>query len=103
MHLDDSPHNSSDKLALSTLTSGPLIVVAGVLAFIAALAKPRGGAEAGDDPWNGHTLEWTTASPPPVGNFAELPEITSEAPLYDARHAAASASSASPATTEAAE
>jgi heme/copper-type cytochrome/quinol oxidase subunit 1 len=68
---------------------GAAVVVAGVLAFVAALAKPRGGAETGDDPWSGHTLEWATASPPPVGNFAELPEITSEAPLYDARHAAA--------------
>ena len=40
----------------------------------------------GDDPWSGHTLEWATSSPPPAGNFASLPEITSEAPLYDARH-----------------
>ncbi len=40
----------------------------------------------GDDPWDGHTLEWATSSPPPVGNFASLPTITSEAPLYDARH-----------------
>ena len=39
----------------------------------------------GDDPWSGHTLEWATSSPPPAGNFASLPEITSEAPLYDAR------------------
>ena len=39
----------------------------------------------GDDPWTGHTLEWATSSPPPPGNFATLPEITSEAPLYDAR------------------
>ena len=27
----------------------------------------------GDDPWDGHTLEWATSSPPPVGNFASLP------------------------------
>ena len=40
----------------------------------------------GDDPWSGHTLEWATSSPPPAGNFASLPVITSEAPLYDARH-----------------
>jgi heme/copper-type cytochrome/quinol oxidase subunit 1 len=76
---------------------GAAVVVAGALAFIAALAKPRGRTEVGDDPWAGHTLEWTTASPPPVGNFAELPEVTSEAPLYDARHAAAAS------VTEAAE
>ena len=68
---------------------GAAVVVAGAVVFLLALLKPRGGVEVGDDPWNGHTLEWTTASPAPVGNFAELPEITSEAPLYDARHAAA--------------
>jgi cytochrome c oxidase subunit 1 len=39
---------------------------------------------AGDDPWGGHTLEWTTRSPPPRGNFAEpLPPVRSYAPLLD--------------------
>jgi len=28
------------------------------------------------DPWNGRTLEWSTTSPPPVYNFAVIPEIT---------------------------
>ena len=80
-----------DTVELLNLISfiGGIVVVVGFLAFIAALAKPRPrGAEVADDPWNGHTLEWTTSSPPPVGNFAEVIEITSEAPLYDARHAA---------------
>jgi cytochrome o ubiquinol oxidase subunit 1 len=27
------------------------------------------------DPWNGRTLEWATASPPPVYNFAMMPEV----------------------------
>lgn len=27
----------------------------------------------GGDPWNGRTLEWSTASPPPLYNFAVLP------------------------------
>lgn len=27
------------------------------------------------DPWNGHTLEWSTSSPPPFYNFAELPVV----------------------------
>jgi heme/copper-type cytochrome/quinol oxidase subunit 1 len=54
-----------------------------------ALAGRRRGDGPGDDPWDGHTLEWATSSPPAVGHFATLPEITSEAPVYDARHAAA--------------
>jgi len=28
------------------------------------------------DPWDGRTLEWATASPPPIYNFAEVPRIT---------------------------
>jgi cytochrome c oxidase subunit 1 len=44
---------------------------------------------AGADPWLGHTLEWATASPPPLLNFeAPLPPIRSYAPLLDVREAA---------------
>jgi cytochrome c oxidase subunit I len=42
---------------------------------------------AGDDPWDGLTLEWATSSPPPRHNFdAPLPPIRSYAPLFDARY-----------------
>src|SRR4029077_9500361 len=27
------------------------------------------------DPWNGRSLEWSTASPPPAFNFAVLPQV----------------------------
>ena len=30
------------------------------------------------DPWNGRSLEWATASPPPAFNFAMLPEVQGE-------------------------
>jgi heme/copper-type cytochrome/quinol oxidase subunit 1 len=46
----------------------------------------RGPKTAGDDPWEGNTLEWATTSPPPSYNFDHLPEIHSERPLFDARH-----------------
>jgi heme/copper-type cytochrome/quinol oxidase subunit 1 len=71
---------------------GLAVAVAGALAVIAALLRPARGRAVADDPWGGHTLEWTTTSPPPVGNFATLPEVMSEAPLYDARHAGATGS-----------
>ncbi len=46
----------------------------------------RSGKPAGDDPWEGNTLEWATTSPPPAYNFDHLPDIRSERPLFDARH-----------------
>ena len=33
----------------------------------------RSGKLAGDDPWEGNTLEWATSSPPPPYNFDHLP------------------------------
>jgi heme/copper-type cytochrome/quinol oxidase subunit 1 len=65
-----------------------VMVFGGLLVGLALLTRRRADGP-GDDPWAGHTLEWATTSPPPVGHFAELPEISSEAPVYDARHAAA--------------
>ena len=46
----------------------------------------RHGVPAGDDPWEGNTLEWATTSPPPAHNFASLPPIHSERPVFDLRH-----------------
>jgi heme/copper-type cytochrome/quinol oxidase subunit 1 len=85
--------NDVDTVEVLNLVSaiGGVIVVLGVVGFVLALARPRRGATVADDPWEGHTLEWATTSPPPPGNFAELPEITSEAPVYDARHASTEA------------
>lgn len=63
-----------------------ILGLAGVLFAIIVLRAVRSEATPGDDPWSGHTLEWATSSPPPVGNFASLPTVASEAPLYDAHH-----------------
>ena len=44
------------------------------------------GREAGPDPWDAWTLEWSTTSPPPVYNFAVIPSVDSRRPLWDLKH-----------------
>lgn len=34
------------------------------------------------DPWHGRTLEWATASPPPIYNFAIIPTVDQRDPLW---------------------
>jgi cytochrome c oxidase subunit I len=46
----------------------------------------RRGQPAGDDPWEGNSLEWVTSSPPPSHNFHHLPEVRSERPAFDKRY-----------------
>ncbi|MCU1371667.1 MAG: ctaD [Ilumatobacteraceae bacterium] len=46
----------------------------------------RRGPVAGDNPWDAHTLEWATTSPPPPDDFDELPPIRSNRPVWDLNH-----------------
>jgi cytochrome c oxidase subunit 1 len=71
-------------------TIGAGIIALGVLIFLVNVAVSlRRRVLAGDDPWEGHTLEWATSSPPPPLNFERpLPPIRSYAPLLDLRHEA---------------
>ena len=44
------------------------------------------GRVAGDDPWDGATLEWATSSPPPEHDFDRVPQVTSERPFFDQKY-----------------
>ncbi|HSK52427.1 MAG TPA: cbb3-type cytochrome c oxidase subunit I, partial [Clostridia bacterium] len=68
-------------------TAGGFLIAASMIPFLwNVFISLRSGQPAGDDPWEGNTLEWATSSPPPPYNFDRLPEIRSERPLFDLRH-----------------
>jgi cytochrome c oxidase subunit 1 len=56
---------------------GAYILAAGIIMMLVNFYKAsKNGEKAPANPWNGLTLEWTIPSPPPLENFAEIPEIT---------------------------
>ncbi|MDO8392172.1 MAG: cbb3-type cytochrome c oxidase subunit I [Actinomycetota bacterium] len=64
--------------------AGLVLVLLAVLAFVAlSLRSFLKGDAAGDDPWNGQTLEWATTSPAPANNFAAVHIVKSAEPLLD--------------------
>jgi cytochrome c oxidase subunit I len=72
---------------LSSIGAGAIAL--GVLVFLANVwVSLRHRRPAGDDPWQGQTLEWATSSPPPRHNFDSLPPVGSYAPLLDRREEA---------------
>jgi cytochrome c oxidase subunit I len=69
-------------------TAGALLIALSTAPFLANVVMTlRRKDRDPEDPWEGNTLEWYTSSPPPVHNFDSLPEIHSERPLFDLRHA----------------
>lgn len=58
---------------------GALLILCGfvfqVLQFLVSLKNRKQNLDETGDPWNGRTLEWSTASPPPFYNFAVLPHV----------------------------
>ena len=88
-HLKDYPFtdNASTFSPLAALGGG--LVLLGALAALAALVGSAlgRGERAGDDPYEGLTLEWAASSPPSPQNFDAVPEVRSAQPLHDLRAA----------------
>ncbi|MEX3926944.1 cytochrome o ubiquinol oxidase subunit I [Paraburkholderia sp. BR10936] len=70
---------------------GAVFVGLGILSFIVQIVVSLRDREANrdvtGDPWDGRSLEWSTASPAPFYNFAVLPEITSMEQHWDNKEA----------------
>jgi len=76
-----------NELNLAASLGGYVLAFSFLLLVYNLLKSARTGEVAGDNPWRAWTLEWATSSPPPSGNFARLPLVRSERPLWDLEQA----------------
>jgi len=75
--------------------AGSLIILCGIALqaaqlFVSIRARAR-LAEPSGDPWDGRTLEWATPSPPPLFNFAVVPNVKGEEPYWGMKRKAVEA------------
>ena len=72
---------------LMVAAAGAVLILIGIAFQIAQLVVSiRHREELRDhtgDPWHGRSLEWATASPPPVFNFAILPDVQGEDAFWE--------------------
>ena len=77
---------------LLVAAAGALVILTGIIFQVWQLVYSiRHRDELRDvfgDPWNGRSLEWSTASPPPVFNFAVLPNVEGEEPYWSIKERA---------------
>jgi cytochrome c oxidase subunit 1/cytochrome c oxidase subunit I+III len=65
-------------------TIGAYLLAAGLLMVVVNLAVSLfRGEVAGNDPFGGDTLEWSTTSPPPDYNFPVIPKVSSPYAMWD--------------------
>jgi cytochrome c oxidase subunit 1 len=68
-------------------TAGAYLTAIGFVVFLINMwVSWRSPIKAPDNPWDGHSLEWATTSPPPSHNFHRVPPIRSTRPTWDMNH-----------------
>ena len=68
-------------------TAGAFMLGASTLLFLYNVFRSlRKGELAGNDPWDGRTLEWSMSSPPPVYNFATIPRVHSRDAYWEEKY-----------------
>jgi cytochrome c oxidase subunit 1 len=80
------PHDPQWKMLNDISTLGAILIGVSTILFVVNIIYSWKKYPAGDNPWDGHTLEWFTTSPPPHHNFYRLPQIRSERPTWDYNH-----------------
>jgi len=80
------PHSPQWKTLNDWSTLGAVLVGVSMIVFVVNVGYSWKKYPAGDNPWDGQTLEWFTTSPPPHHNFYRLPQIRSERPTWDYNH-----------------
>ncbi|MGO9135780.1 MAG: cytochrome o ubiquinol oxidase subunit I [Methylovirgula sp.] len=74
--------------------AGAIVIMIGIICQVAQLVVSIRQREAlrdvTGDPWDGRSLEWATASPPPSFNFAVMPNVTGEDAYWDMKQRAQS-------------
>ena len=68
-------------------TVGVFIIGLSVFVFLQNIVHTfRHGEKAGNDPWDGRTLEWSMSSPPPEYNFARIPTVKARDAYWDEKY-----------------
>jgi cytochrome o ubiquinol oxidase subunit 1 len=69
---------------------GAFLILLGIASFgiqlVVSFRRRQSLRDITGDPWNGRTLEWSTASPPPLYNYAFTPRVHASDAWHDMKH-----------------
>ncbi len=74
-HFPDSTKALLQDLRVLATVALVVMIAFQVLFLVNFVMSMFRGKPAGENPWQANTLEWTVPSPPPHGNFAEMPHV----------------------------